>query len=141
MNFPISGPIPPYSNPPIEPQYFQPSRFVISAISLGPTTIITTSVAHNYVIGQQVRVLIPFTYGCQQLSGQSGFVIAIPSATQVTLDINSFAFDPFVPSPVYGPTPPQIVAIGDLNTGLISSTGRVVPTTTIQGSFINISPQ
>jgi hypothetical protein len=28
-----------------------------------------------------------------------------------------------------------------VNTGLISSTGRSLPTTTIPGSFVNISPQ
>jgi hypothetical protein len=134
-------PTPAYNNPPIQPQNFQPSRFVISDISLGPTTTITTAVAHNYVIGQLTRILLQPTYGAYQLNEQTGYVIDIPSATQVTLDLNSQNTNPFIPSPAYGPTLPQIVAIGDQNSGIISTTGRSVSTTTIPGSFANISPQ
>ena len=130
-----------YSNPPINPQYYEPSQFTISDIALGVTTTVTTSVNHNYVIGQLVRLLIPEFYGSYQLNEQLGYVLSIPSADEVNIAINSTQSNPFVPSPSYGPTPPQIVAVGDINTGLISSTGRSVPSTAIPGSFINISPE
>jgi hypothetical protein len=133
-------PRPAYSNPPINPQYFQPSRFVISEIALGPTTLVTTSVNHNYVIGQLVRLFIQPTYGTYQLNEVLGYVIAIPTATQITLNINSTGFNAFIPSPSYGPTLPQVVAVGDSGSGIISLTGRSVPSTAIPGSFINISP-
>ena len=133
-------PNPGYYNLPINAEYFQPSRFVISNVSLGVTTVITTSVPHNYVIGQLIRLLFQPNYGCSQLNQQLAYVIAIPSTTQVTLDLNSIGVDAFVASPSFGPTLPQIVAVGDKNTGLISSTGRSLPTTTIPGSFQNISP-
>ncbi len=140
----ISGPIPPYSNPPIEPQFFKPSQFVITNIGLGPTTLITTSINNNYVIGQQVRLLIPEKYGSIGLNEQTGIVISIPAPNQVTLNINSNGIDPFISSPTFLPfqskTLPQIVAIGDINSGIISSTGRTISTTNIPGSFINISP-
>lgn len=138
--FPFVGPYAPESNPPIEPQYFQPSRFVISAISLGASTTFTTSEDHNYVIGQQVRVLIPEYYGTYQISGQEGFVTSIPSSTQVVVNINSLNANSFVSSPVFGPTPPQIVAIGDVRNGAINASGRTNQSTQIPGSFINISP-
>ena len=134
-------PTPAYNNPPIEAQNFAPSRFVISNIAIGTTTTVTTSVPHNYVIGQLTRLIIPSTYGSYQLNEQTGYVIGVPTPTTVTLDLISQNVDPFIPSPIYGPIPPQILAIGDENSGLISSTGRVVPTTTIPGSFTNISPQ
>lgn len=134
------GPTPPYTNPPIEPQFFRPSRFVITAISTGMTTTVTTAVDHNYVIGQEVRFLIPYFYGITQLNTRTGFVISIPSATQVVVDISSIGFDPFNPSPVYNKQSPQIVAIGDNNNGRISTTGRFVPDTGIPGAFENISP-
>lgn len=144
QNTVISGPVPPYSNPPIQPQFFQPSRFVISALTLGQTTTITTSVDHNYVIGQQVRLLIPSKHGSTSLNEQSGIVLSIPASNQVILDINSNGADPFIATPTFMPfqqqTPSQIIAIGDYNTGLISMSGRSLPTTTIPGSFINISP-
>ncbi len=215
FTFPPSGPVPPESNPPIEPQFYQPSRFDISNISLGFTTLVTTSIDHNYVIGQLVRLLVPVPFGSSQLNEVEGYVISIPSSTQVSLDINSiqnvnaFVPNPFtatisgatkanpavltVSNPVYtnnilitgvsgmtelnghiftiiGQTAstitinvdstsyttylgggnitvfplngavPQIVAVGDINTGQINSSGRTNNKTYIPGSFINISP-
>lgn len=137
----FNPPTPAYNNPPINPQYYKPSRFEISNIALGPTTTVTTSLDHNYVIGQLVRLLIQPTYGSYQLNESLGYVLNIPSASQVVLDINSQGVNAFIPSPSYGPTPPQIVAVGDSDSGVISSTGRSVPTTAIPGSFQNISPQ
>lgn len=139
----IKGPIALYSNPPIQPQYFQPWRFNISAITLGATTTVTmvipTITNLNYVIGQQVRLIIPPQFGCRQLNGQTGFVLSVTPPNQVTLDINSLhGVDPYIASTA--PTQAQILAIGDLNTGIISSTGRINLKTDIPGSFENISP-
>lgn len=141
----ISFPIPPYSNVPIEPQFYQPSRFVISAITLGATTTVTATTNMNYVVGQLVRLLIPPTFGTRQLNEQEGYVIAIPASNQVTLNINSTGYDPFVSS--LATTKAQILAVGDVNSGYSSTTGRSIPTVNgntqieIPGSFINISPQ
>ena len=132
-------PTPAYNNVPIQPQNYAPSKFDISDISLGPTTIVTTSVNHNYIVGQLVRLLIPNPYGSYQLNEVLGYVISIPSADEVELNINSTGANTFNPSPVKGPTPPQIVAVGDSWSGIISTTGRSVPTTAIPGSFVNIS--
>jgi len=136
----IPGPIAPESNPPINPQYYQPRLYFISNITLGITTIITTSVDHDYVIGQNVRLLIPQGYGPYQLNEQTGYVISIPSANQVELNIYSIGANAFIPTPAYGPTMPQIVPIGDVNTGVINASGRAINGTFIPGSFIDISP-
>lgn len=133
-------PTPSYNNPPIQSQYYKPSKFVISNIQLGETTIVTTSVPHNYVIGQLVRLLVPSFYGSYQLNEQEAYVIKIPSSTEVTLALSSILANKFIASPSFGPTPPQILAIGDENSGIISSTGRSLPSTAIPGSFVNISP-
>lgn len=135
------GPQPPYTNPPIQPQYFKPSQFIISSISLGQTTTVTTTVDNNYVIGQLCRLLIPVQYGAIQLNESQGYVISLPASNQVELAIDSSQnVDAFISSPTYGPTLPQILAIGDVNTGQINSTGRVNNLTYISGSFRNISP-
>lgn len=151
MTSAIIGPIAPENNPPITPQYYEPSRFVISAISLGTTTLVTTSVNHNYVIGQSIRLLIPGVmlvngvikgtgYGSTQLSGQTGNVISIPNPNQVVVGINSTNSNAFDPSGT-NTTQPQILAIGDVNSGQINSSGIINTGTFISGSFINISPQ
>lgn len=134
----ISYPIPPYSNLPIEAQFFLPSRFVISNVTLGNTTIVTTSIPHNYVVSQQVRLLIPVGFGCTQLNNAFGYVISIPSSTQVEININSTGANAYIAAT--SNQSPQIIAIGDVNTGP-TNTGRTNNQTFISGSFINISPQ
>lgn len=127
-----------YQNPPIEPQYYQPSQFFISAVSLGINTTVTTTVDHNYVIGQLVRLLIPYGYGCRQLNQQEGYVLSIPAANQVLISLDSSKNVDNFTNPGYRQQP-QIVAVGDVNTGIISSTGTNIPTTNIPGAFIDVS--
>ena len=136
----MPGPKPPYSNPPIEPQYYMPRQYVIAGLTLGINTIVTTTVDHDYVIGQQIRLLIPEFSGSRQLNDQVGYVIAIPSSTQVTTTINSTNANAFIPSPPYTLQYPRILPIGDVNSGAINASGRINNTTYIPGSFLNISP-
>ena len=137
MSFP-PGPIALYRNLPIEAQYYKPSRFVISAIGLGATTLITTTVALNYVVGQVVRFIIPLTFGTRQLNEQQGVVTQVPSANQVVVAINSLNYNPYIASSAT--TPAQIMAIGDVNSGHINPFGPYHTFPYIPGSFINISP-
>jgi hypothetical protein len=137
---PFPGPIAPQNNPPINPQYYQPGLFFVSNISNGLTTTVTTSVNHNYVVGQQVRLLIPSFYGSQQLNQQVSYVIGIPENDQVVIPINSTNYNAFIPNPPFGPTPPQIIAVGDVNTGVINASGRSQTGVFIPGSFLDISP-
>jgi hypothetical protein len=134
----ISYPIPAYQNVAIEPQFYSPSRFVISAITLGKTTTITTMLDNNYTIGQECRLIIPPSFGCRELNQATGYVISIPSADQVVLDIYSAGGNPYIASSAT--TPAQILAIGDINSGQINNSGNMNTTTYINGSFINISP-
>lgn len=138
------GPIAPENNPPITPEYFQPSNFPITAITLGPTTVITTGTAFgvsmNYVIGQQVRLNIPSFYGARELNGKTALVISLPASNQCELSLNSVDSSPFIANPSYGPTQPQIIAIGDINTGIINAQSNDIVKPLLPGSFENISP-
>jgi|ERR1700759_104708 len=139
MSYPFNvGPNAPFRNPPIHPEYYEPSRFFISAITLGLVTTITTSVNHNYVIGQLVRTWIPSFYGTIQLNGQENLVSEIPNPNQIIIYLDSRAYDAFIPSPPYGPTPPQVCSIGDINTGQINQIFQHQDLN-IPGSFINVS--
>lgn len=134
----LSPPIPPYQNVPINPQYYSPRQYFISDITQGPTTIVTTSVDNDYVIGQLVRLIIPYESGIRGLNGRQGYVISLPAADQVEIDINSVGLDPFTTSTAR--TQPQILAIGDVNNGQVNANGPFVTQDFIPGSFINISP-
>jgi len=143
MTFPPNqGPKAPERNPTPTPQYYQPSDFEITALTLGASTTVTTAGNVNYVVGQQVRFLIPSFYGTFQLNNLDGFVTSVPSDTQVVVNINSSKMNAFIANPTYGPTKPQIIAIGDVNTGQTIPTGRAetMQETSIPGAFINISP-
>lgn len=135
----ISYPIPAYQNLPIDAQFYQPSRFEISNVQLGQTTVVTTSVDQNYVIGQEVRLLIPSSFGCFQLNETQGIVLSIPASNQVEVSIDSSQnVDPFTTSTAT--TVAQILAIGDVNNGKTNAGGRINNGTFIPGSFVNISP-
>ena len=134
----ISYPIPAYSNVPINANYYQPSVFVISGITLGSTTIVTSASNLNYVIGQQVRLVIPPTSLPRELNQQVGYVISLPTATSVEITINSNKLNAF--SAGTGLEAPQIIAIGDINQGAINNSGNQNTSTLVPGSFQNISP-
>jgi hypothetical protein len=136
--YPYSGPIALGNNYPIQSQNYVPQFYFISGITLGQTTIVTMTVNHDYVIGQECRLIIPQVNGSYQLNGETGFVISIPMPNQVVLNIDSTqAVNQFQSSSAN--TQPQIVAIGDVNTGSINSQGRSNNGTFIPGSFVNIS--
>lgn len=135
----LSPPIPLYQNLPIEAQWYAPSQFFISAVTLGIVTIVTTTENMNFSIGQQIRLLIPPTFGCRQLNGVLGYVLGIPAPNQVTLNIDSsMNVDPFILS--NAKTQAQIIPVGDINQGA-TNYGRSCNKTFIPGSFINISPK
>lgn len=139
MGNPFPGPQSSYQNPPINPQYFQPRQYFISSITLGQTTTITTTVNHDYVIGQLCRLLIPQYNGTYQLNEQLGYVESIPESNQVVLNIDSSVnVGTFMSSTK--PNQPQILAVGDIQNGYINANGLQNNQTAIPGSFVNISP-
>jgi hypothetical protein len=139
MAFP--GPTPPFNNPPIQPYFFKPSQFIISNIVLGQTTTVTTVLPNNYVVGQQIRLLIPSGYGCTQLDEVKGFISSILSTTDFVTTIDSSQnVNAFISSPPNVINYPQVIAIGDINFGISNPNGTVLSTVTIPGAFVNTSP-
>jgi hypothetical protein len=135
----ISFPTPLYQNFPIQAQFYQPSRFVISSITLGQTTIITATQNMNFVIGQEVRLIIPPQFGSYQLNEQTGFVLSLPALNQVEINIDSsMNVDPYIAAT--SSIQAQILPVGDVNTGIQNANGSQNVSTFIPGSFQDISP-
>jgi len=119
------------------PYLYAPGVSVISAITLGATTTIDTTSAHNFVVGQEVAIRIPTIAGAPTVWGPTelnslpnniipgspiyGYVIAVTDYNTVVVNINSTSYTAFnVNLPfanVPGTTPAHIVAVGDVNTG------------------------
>jgi hypothetical protein len=155
------------------PYLYFPGTTFISAVTLGSTTTIDTTSAHNFVVGQEVAFRIPSQWGTTQLNSLPntlvpgspvyGYVIAVTDYNTVVVNIDSSAYTSFTSNPTVASVPglsyPQIVAVGDVNTGgvQISSGSALYPppyympiSTTrvntingpaIQGAFVNNTSQ
>ena len=155
------------------PYLYFPGQNFISAITTGTTTTIDTTSAHNFVVGQEVAFRIPSQWGTVQLNSLPnsltpgspiyGYVIAVTDYNTVVVNFDSSAYTAFTSNPSVASVPglsyPQIVAVGDVNTGgvVISSGSPLYPspqympigTTTyntingpaIRGSYVNNTAQ
>ncbi len=113
------------------PYIYFPGTSFISAITLGTTTTIDTTDAHNFVVGQEVAFRIPQQWGTVELNSLPnifipgspvyGYVIAVTDYNTVIVNIDSSAYTAFNSNPTVASVPglsyPQIVAVGDVNTG------------------------
>ncbi len=102
----------------------------ISAITLGATTTIVTTAPHNFVPGQEIAFRIPSQWGTIQLNSLPnviipgspiyGYVKSVTSSTEFVCSINSSSYTAFnVNQPFlnFKENFPQVVAVGDVNTG------------------------
>lgn len=123
------------------PYLYFPGQSYITAITTGTTTTIDTTDAHNFVVGQEVAFRIPSQWGTIQLNSLPntlvpgspvyGFVIAVTDYNTVIVNIDSSAFTAFNSNQTVASVPglsyPQIVAVGDVNTGGVQiSSGSVL---------------
>lgn len=113
------------------PYLYAPGVSFISAITTGTTTTIDTTDAHNLVVGQEVAFRIPAVYATTQLNslpnttipGQPiyGYVVSVTDYNTVVVNINSTSFTAFNSNQPFANYPgqqfPQMVAVGDINTG------------------------
>lgn len=125
------------------PYLYAPGASYISAISLGSTTTIDTTTAHNFVVGQEVAIRVPSVWGTTQLNSLPntqipgspiyGYVVAVTDYNTVVVNINSSSYTAFNSNQPFlsfsGQQFAQIVAVGDINTGgvQISSGSQLYP--------------
>jgi len=112
----------------IPPKYYSPYRRWITGITAANPAVITVSVAHNYLVGDKIRVYVPAQFGMTQINGQLATITAVTAST-ITTDINSLAFTAFAyPTSAVaaaGVSFPHIVPVGEVATKLTSSMDNV----------------
>ena len=148
------------------PWVYSPNEVVISAISTGTTTTISTASPSNVVVGQEVAFRIPAAYGTTQLNSLPnnlipgsplyGYVVSVTNALTFVVNINSTGYTAFNLAQSVASVPglqlPQVVSVGDVNTGgnIISAGSALYPSPqvngvntingpAIRGSFVNNS--
>jgi len=140
MTCPFScGPQAPQRNPPIREEFYTPQSFQISAITSNSfdNTQITTAVSNDFVVGQQVRFVIPPLCRMQALNGQNLYITQILDDQNFIVDFDVRSENAFNPTgdpsqlPLVNPT-------GDINSGPINNDGAINNIIYIDGSFRNI---
>jgi len=113
------------------PNLYAPGVGFISALTLSSTTTVTTTSPTNFQVGQEVAFRIPSTWGTVELNSLPntsipgspiyGYVTSVSSSTAFVVNIVSTGYTAFNSNPsvasVQGLTFPQVVAVGDNNSG------------------------
>ena len=121
------------------PWLYSPGVSPISAITTGTTTTITTGLPNNFVVGQEIAFRIPSTWGTVQLNSLPnssipgapiyGYVTSITNSTTFVCSINSTGYTAFTTNQSFntqGLSYPQVLAVGDVNTGGVQYSGGVL---------------
>lgn len=113
----------------------------ITAITNANPMVVTTAINHGFVVGNQVQFMIPKQWGIQQLNNQTGYISDFTSNT-ITVLLDSSLFDTFITPVVSLPVvidQPQVIPIGDSNTGYLTIAG-ISPMLQIPGTYRNTYP-
>lgn len=113
-------------------------------------TYVQTTAPNNYVVGQEVAFRIPAVWGTVELnslpnipipgSPKYGYVTSVINSTSFVVNIDSTGYTAYNSNQavaiVPGLTPPQVVAVGDVNTGgvQISAGSPLYPSPVINGA-------
>jgi hypothetical protein len=158
------------------PALYAPGLAFISGITLGAQTIVALTMPGNFVIGQEVAFRIPLIWGTYQLNSLPntlipgspiyGYVTAVSTSLTtptVTVNLNSTPYTAYNSNQLYASYPgekfPQLVAVGDINSGgwpylgtqlypspqvwsgNSNATGPTINGPAIQGAYINNTSQ
>lgn len=117
------------------PALYVPGTAFISSLTLAATTTVVTTAPHNFQVGQEVAFRIPTVWGTTELNSLPnvtipgspiyGFVTSVTNSTTVVVNINSTGYTAFNSNQPFASYPgekfPQIVAVGDANSGSLLS--------------------
>lgn len=114
------------------PVLYAPGLSIVAAVSTsGATTTVTTTAPHNFKVGQEIAFRIPPIYGPYELNAYPNtsipgspvyyYVSTVPTSTTFTIQ-NAPSYTAFTTANVAfdsypGIDFPQVVAIGDVNSG------------------------
>lgn len=132
------------------PFLYSPGVNFVEAITTGTTTTVVTTAPHNFVVGQEIAFRIPPEWGTVQLNSLPnntqpgspvyGYVISVTNSTTFVVNINSTGYTAFntnqtVAAVKAGLSFPQVLAVGDVNTGgvVISSGSALYPPPVVNG--------
>lgn len=114
-----------FSNP---SPMFQPAMRIISSITNANPAVITTTIDHDYLSGEIIRLIIPDGFGMEQANNLIG-KITVTGTFTFSVDIDTITFDVFAaPSPLPSAyTCAQIIPVGEISSTLAGATKNALP--------------
>ncbi len=115
-----------FNNPTPE---FQPTLRIISSITNDNPAKVKTTLAHDYITGEIVRLKIPKGFGMQRANNLLGEV-TITAEDEFTINIDTSSFEAFSPP---NPLPSaftcaQVIPVGEISSLLAGATKNVSKT-------------
>lgn len=123
---------------------FYPRRRYITSVTTGSTTVVKMSVTHGYTVGQQVRFIVPASFGMVELNGLTGNIIAInttvTSGNTITVDIDSSGFTAFAfPASTLVPISfAEVVPVGEDTATALNFGQNILADATVNAAFIGM---
>ena len=102
----------------LPPTITTPSTLIITQITNAYPLVVTVAVgfdeADTYRIHQTIKFIVPSDYGMPQINGLIGKIISV-SGFNLTVDLDSSQFSPFIQNPVTKQQLPLIAPYGSNN--------------------------
>lgn len=108
---------------------FQPTLRIISSITNANPAKVKTTLDHDYITGEIVRLKIPKGFGMQKANNLLG-IVTTTSEDEFTITIDTSRFEPFSP-PFPLPsafTCAQVIPVGEISSLLAGATKNVSKT-------------
>jgi len=139
------------------PFLYVPEDNVVTAVTTGSTTTVTTSMYHNFEVGQEVAFRVPSFWGPVQLNSLPntlvpgspvyGYVTSLTDNWTFVVNIDSSSYTAFsnngtmTAATLPGLTYMQVLSVGDVNTGgnLITATSPLYPSPSFPTSSNRVS--
>ena len=114
----------------LNPDIYLPQAVVVSGVTVGATTTISTAMQHNIQVGQEVAIRVPSVWGTTQLNSLPnavipgspvyGYVVSVTNLQNFVVNINSIGYTAFNSNQPFlsaGRSFAQVVPVGDINSG------------------------
>lgn len=96
-----------------DPLFYPPTRTIVN-ITQANRGVVTTSVNHNYIVGQSVRFNITAPFGMTQLNGVLANITAVTASTfTINIDTTGFTAFTFPLAASYPFTPASVNPVGE----------------------------
>jgi hypothetical protein len=120
------------------PLFYPRNRTVIN-VSQAAQAVVTTSVNHNYTIGQQVRFVVPANCGMTQLNGLQATIVAVSAAGALptfTIDLDTTGFTAFQ-WPLLAVAPTSYANVVPIGENTATALAQVPPLSGLEDATIN----